>query len=129
MYGWIWSPGTSMGSMPSTPTRRAAGAPRQERGGGMRARQGRTGGRPPPGSPSEEARGVGVVLLGVATGVHVEDEPGGAVRDAAVAAEGEAEMGLADARGPVDPGEGAGQQPTPEHVVQSRQAGRSACGH
>ena len=79
--------------------------------------------------PAVQPRGVGVVLLGVAADVHVEDDAAGPVGPGAVVAEPQAQVGLADAGGPVHDRQGARQQPAAQHLVQPGTARGYARGH
>jgi hypothetical protein len=47
----------------------------------------------------------------------------------AVIGEREAEVRLADAGSPVDDGERAGEEASPQHLVELGHAGRDPCGH
>jgi hypothetical protein len=85
--------------------------------------------RPAPERPAEQALGIGMMLLRVAADVHVEEDAGAAVGGAPVCGIGEAEVRLADAGGPVDHGERAGEKAASQHGVEPRKSRRDARCH
>ena len=98
-------------------------------GGRVRIGHGQHGVRPALEIPVVQARRVGVMLLRIPAGVHVEHDPAGPVRPGPVVAEAEPQVGLADPGGPVDHGQGAGQQSPTQHLVELRTSGGNARGH